>query len=164
VSSCFTSSSTNTLHRSAQLQVSQQVAHCFVIGWRVKDFVSPPHPLTARNSRVQCTGDRQNKPYPSLFFLIPSEGGQNTQKTAIDSLIYTNGVVYTMRERYFVIWDCKCETRNMNNNYGYSFPTKDKLRYFCRNCGSFKRMDSGTIKVKLITQSIKRATVVMLDE
>jgi hypothetical protein len=106
----------------------------------------------------------RNKLLIVLFFLIPSEGGQNTQKTAIDSLIYTNGVVYTMRERYFVIWDCKCETRNMNNNYGYSFPTKDKLRYFCRNCGSFKRMDSGTIKVKLITQSIKRATVVMLDE
>tara|TARA_R110002153_G_scaffold7611_1_gene34091 strand:- start:201 stop:410 length:210 start_codon:yes stop_codon:yes gene_type:complete len=69
-----------------------------------------------------------------------------------------------MKERYFIIWDCKCDTRNMSNHYGYSFPTKDKLRYFCRECRSFKRMDSGTVNVKLISMSIKRATVVMLDE
>jgi len=41
---------------------------------------------------------------------------------------------------------------------------KKRMRYFCRGCGSFKRMDSQQVNVKLITQSIKKATAVMLDE
>jgi len=99
-----------------------------------------------------------------LFFGIPKKAAKNIPKTAGDSLIYTDGVVYTMRERYFVIWDCKCDTKNMSNHYGYSFPDKKKLRYYCRNCEGFFRMDSGSVNVRLITMSIKRATVVMLDE
>lgn len=68
------------------------------------------------------------------------------------------------KPRWFVIWDCSCEARNMSNAYSYEYPMKKRLRYNCRGCTSFKRMDSGNVRVLKITQSVKKATAVMLDE
>lgn len=113
-------------------------------------------------------------PPPVILDNLTSETGRfpqnwNTKfaynQTAIDWVKYTNPVDYTMaKPRWFVIWDCNCETRNMSNRYEHDFPRKKSLRYFCRGCGKFARMDSQNVDVKTITQSLKRATAVMLDE
>lgn len=68
------------------------------------------------------------------------------------------------KPRWFITWDCSCEARNISNRYEHDFPRKKSMRYFCRGCGSFKRMDSSTVKVLLITQSIKKTQEVMQNE
>lgn len=124
--------------------------------WAGDDSVLPRTPT--------CNSHKSHprKPVGLRFWCIPclliTKVGVNTHK-------YTILLDYTMtKPRWFVIWDCSCTSRNMSNRYEHDFPMKKRMRYFCRGCGSFKRMDSQQVNVKLITQSIKKATAVMLDE
>lgn len=66
-------------------------------------------------------------------------------------------VVCTMaKPRWFVVWDCECGSRNVNNKYAYDYPARNSMRYFCRGCDKFARMTSSSVKLLSVTQSTKK--------